>query len=109
MTEDDIFKGFATQGFSIMMTMDCLADQIVADGGEVTGESPGRGLRRHPGHARVRLHAAVVRHRTGTLRRSLQLAGQPDPVGWLDSQVLIEQGISGIDLVAGTELQPGPS
>ena len=106
MTEDDLFKGFATQGFSAIMNI-WEAAQLVD--GDVTGASI----------------ADVIAATDGTVPAfggpPLNCAGAPAPYiavcssdiamsRWDAASKTLEQIIpsfSGLDLVAGTELRPG--
>ncbi|MFN3214958.1 MAG: hypothetical protein ACE367_00505, partial [Acidimicrobiales bacterium] len=107
MTEDDIFKGFATQGFSVMMTMDSLADEIAAAGGEVNGATLAEAFANTqdtPAFGSTPLSCATAPAPYVAVCNSLVNVTQWDG----DSLTVVSEGISGIDLVAGTELKPGP-
>jgi branched-chain amino acid transport system substrate-binding protein len=106
MTEDDLFKGFATQGFSAIMNMWELANTI---DGEVTGESIAEAF------------AATDGTSADFGGAPLDCSGAPEPYiavcgaaiaidRWNAETQSLETVVSplnGIGLVAGTELRPG--
>ena len=109
LSETDLFKGFGAGGFNSMMG-------LWAPG------QPGRRRRRGGDaatslreyvaatdeRAHVRHDAAVVRRGAGAVRRHLQHASTPSPSGTATNLVPVQEDFSGADLVAGTELRPGP-
>ncbi len=107
MSEDDLFKGFGTQGWSLFMNTWLRAQEIVAAGGEVTGQSLADAFA-----------ATDDSPAFGSPTISCAQAPEPyvavcNPVGNVTqwdgtSLVLVDPLVSGIDLVAGTELKPGP-
>jgi branched-chain amino acid transport system substrate-binding protein len=104
LSEDDLFKGFATQGFSAIMNIWEMANQI---DGDVTGQAIEDQFAATDGSAET----------FGGL--PLDCAGAPDPyVAVCSSAVSVNvwngeafedvvPELSGLDLVAGTELRPG--
>ncbi|MGA9277996.1 ABC transporter substrate-binding protein [Ilumatobacter sp.] len=104
MSEDDIFKTFASAGFSAMMNIWQFAQEV---DGEVTGQSIADALAATDGTADT----------FGST--PLDCAGAPEPyvsvcnasVGanvWDGEKLeLVIDEFSGLDLVAGTELRPG--
>ncbi len=106
MSEDDLFKGFAGQGFSVMMNIYGVASGL----DEVTGEAIGAAF-------------AATDGSDPTFGGSpLNCAAAPEPyVSVCSAPITINQWdgaelvpvldgvtISGLDLVAGTEILPGP-
>jgi branched-chain amino acid transport system substrate-binding protein len=105
MTEDDLFKGFATQGFSAIMN---IWEASKAVEGDVTGQAI----------------ADVIAATDGTVPSfggpPLNCAGAPAPyIAVCSSEIAMDQwdaatksiknvipSFSGLDLVAGTELRP---
>ncbi len=110
LSQDDLFKGFSTQGFAVMMAMDEIAAAIFAAGGDVTGESLKAGF------------AATDGSQPSFGGSPLNCAGAPVPyIAVCSAPITISQWngemlvpvlggatVVGIDLVAGTELMPGP-
>ena len=110
LSQDDLFKGFAGQGFAVMMAIDEIAAEISAAGGEVTGQSIKDGF------------AATDGSKPSFGGSPLNCAGAPQPYiavcsapitvnQWDGTQLVPAHGgqtIVGTDLVAGTELLPGP-
>jgi branched-chain amino acid transport system substrate-binding protein len=106
MTTDDLFKGFAGQGFSAIMSVWEVAQTI---DGEVNGESLSAA------------YAATDGSQPSFGGSPLDCAGAPAPyVAVCSSPISVNQWdgeklvnvtpfLSGLDLVAGTELRPGPS
>ncbi len=104
MTDDDIFKGFASQGFSTMMNIWEASNEI---DGDVTGQGIADVLAATDGSAPTFGGAP------------LNCAGAPSPYIAVCSSdvsiqewdgekfVLVDELLSGLDLVAGTELRPG--
>jgi branched-chain amino acid transport system substrate-binding protein len=105
LTEDDLFKGFAGQGFSAIMN---IWEQAQTIDGDVTGEAISAAF------------AATDGSQPAFGGSPLDCAGAPEPyVAVCSSSVSITQwdgtqlvpvipALSGLDLVAGTELKPGP-
>lgn len=107
LSEDDLFKGFAGQGFSALMS---IWQQAQLLDGDVTGEALGDA------------YATADGSQPSFGGSPLDCAGAPEPYiavcssaitmnQWDGTQlvpVLDGATISGIDLVAGTEIQPGP-
>ncbi len=104
LSNDDLFKGFATQGFSVIMNIWEMANQV---DGDVTGEA-------------IEEQLAATDGTTPTFGGlPLDCAGAPEPyiaVCSSASSVTVWDGtefqpvvpeLSGLDLVAGTELRPG--
>ena len=104
MTEDDLFKGFAGQGFSAMMSIWQVADGIHSSGAEVSGESLSAA------------YAATDGTQPSFGGSPLNCAAAPAPyvsvcsspitmTQWDGTQLVpVDVGlVSGIDLVAGTE------
>lgn len=104
MSEDDVFKTFASAGFAALMNIWQIADELE---GEVTGEVIAEGL------------AATDGTEPAFGSTPLDCAGAPAPyVAVCNSAVganvwdgekfeLVIEQFSGLDLVAGTELRPG--
>ncbi len=104
VSEDDIFKGFATQGFSAVMSIWEAANTV---DGEVTGQSIAEAI------------AATDGSTPSFGNAPLNCAGAPSPyIAVCSSDVAIQRWdgekfvlvtdlLSGLDLVAGTELRPG--
>ncbi|MEP1124685.1 MAG: ABC transporter substrate-binding protein [Ilumatobacter sp.] len=106
VSEDDIFKGFGTQGFSAIMNIWEIANGV---DGDVTAEAIEAGFQATDGTADT----------FGGL--PLNCSGAPDPYvavcsssvsvnRWTgDAFETVEEELTGLDLVAGTELRPGPT
>ena len=78
MTEDDLFKGFATQGFSAIMN---IWEQSQLIEGEVTGQAIADAFAATDGsHADIRRPAAELCRRAGAVHRGLQLGDRHGPV-----------------------------
>ena len=104
MTEDDLFKGFATQGFSSIMSIWEIAQTL---DGEVTGSAIADG------------YAATDGTQPSFGNAPLNCSGAPEPyvsvcgssisVAQWDGEQLVSVAdrLTGLDLVAGTELRPG--
>jgi len=104
LSDDDLFKGFATQGFSVIMNIWEVANAI---DGEVSGQAIADAFEATDG--------------TGSTfgAAPLNCAGAPDPyVAVCSSEVSVNvwdgeetvpvvEVLTGLDLVAGTELRPG--
>ncbi len=105
MTEDDLFKGFAGQGFSSIMSIWEISQTI---DGDVTGESI------------ADAYAATDGTQPSFGNAPLNCSGAPEPyvsvcgssisvAQWDGEQlVTVVDRLNGLDLVAGTELRPGP-
>ncbi len=105
MSDDDVFKGFATLGFSSIMSVWQLANDI---DGEVSADAIEEALAATDGTKDI----------FGGF--PLNCAGAPEPyisvcssaasvTRWTGEELEpVEDFISGLDLVAGTELRPGP-
>ena len=108
LSDDDLFKGFAGQGFSVMMNIWEAAHTVAGEGGEVSGESI----------------AAAMAASDGTEPSfggsPLDCSGAPAPYvavcqssitvnQWDGTQLVAVEGgatYNGLDLVAGTTLCP---
>jgi branched-chain amino acid transport system substrate-binding protein len=105
LSEDDLFKGFAAQGFSVIMNIWEVAQNI---DGDVTGQAISDAF------------SATDGSQPAFGGSPLNCAGAPTPyTAVCSSPVSITQwdgeklapvlpSLSGLDLVAGTELKPGP-
>jgi branched-chain amino acid transport system substrate-binding protein len=107
LSQDDLFKGFATQGFAAVMNIWEAANQV---SGDVTGQAIADVL------------AATDGSKPSFGGPPLNCAGAPTPyIAVCSSDISMEQWdaatksavnvipqFSGLDLVAGTELRPGP-
>jgi branched-chain amino acid transport system substrate-binding protein len=106
MTTDDIFKGFASQGFSAVMNIWEASQQVE---GDVTGQAISEVI------------AATDGSQPSFGGPPLNCAAAPAPyIAVCSSEIAIDQwdatakqlvnvvpSLSGLDLVAGTELRPG--
>jgi branched-chain amino acid transport system substrate-binding protein len=107
LPEDQINKGFATQGFIGLMSLWELTSRIVVDGGEVASESISEAYAATDGD-----------HLFGSTPLSCSTAPEPYiavcngevTANQWDGEKLVpvRERFSGVDLVAGTELKPGP-
>lgn len=107
LAEDQLNKGFATQGFIGLMSLWELTSRIVVDGGEVTKDA---------------IEAAYAEtdgdHLFGSTPLSCSTAPEPyiavcngevSATQWDGEQLVpVRLRFSAVDLVAGTELKPGP-
>jgi len=107
LSQDDLFKGFATQGFAAIMNIWEAANEV---SGDVTGSAIADVL------------AATDGSKPSFGGPPLNCAGAPTPyIAVCSSDISMEQWdaatktavnvipqFSGLDLVAGTELRPGP-
>jgi branched-chain amino acid transport system substrate-binding protein len=107
LTEDDLFKGFATQGFSAIMNIWEAANEVE---GDVTGQAIEDVL------------AATDGSKPAFGGPPINCAGAPEPyVAVCSSDIAMDRWnaataqlenvipvLSGLDLVAGTALRPGP-
>ena len=104
VSDDDLFKGFTGQGFAVMMSLNEISDRIVADGGEVSGESLSAA------------YSATDGTQPSFGGSPLDCAGAPTPyVSVCSSPITMNQWdgtklvpvdvglITGIDLVAGSD------
>jgi branched-chain amino acid transport system substrate-binding protein len=107
MSEDDLFKGFGTNGFQTMMAVWQMAKTVTDGGGEVTAEAIGEAF-------------AATEEVPVFGSTPISCASAPEPylstcntvvnvLQW-DGTTLVPvvPELSGVDLVAGTELLPGP-
>jgi len=104
---DELFKGFATQGATGLLSLWSYASRIAADGGEVTGETLGEAYATSAGD-----------HLFGSTPISCSTAPPPyvavcnsqvNATQWDGEQLVpVRSRFTGLDLVAGTELKPGP-
>ncbi len=104
MTEDDLFKGFAGQGFTAIMSLWQIAQTI---DGDVTGASISEA------------YSATDGTQPSFGNSPLNCSGAPEPyvavcgssisVGQWDGEKLVTviERLNGLDLVAGTALRPG--
>ena len=107
LPEPDVFKGFAGAGWNTMLTIWETANLIVLDGGEVSGETIAEAFAATDGD-----------HAFGSTPLSCSTAAPPyvaicnalvAATTW-DGEKLVPANplFTGVDLVAGTELKPGP-
>jgi branched-chain amino acid transport system substrate-binding protein len=107
LPESEIFKGFATQGFGGMLTIWETASKIVVAGDELTSES-----------FDTAIAATDNAHSFGSTPISCSAAPAPyvavcnslvNATQW-DGEALVpvRERFNGVDLIAGTELMPGP-
>jgi branched-chain amino acid transport system substrate-binding protein len=107
MEAADITKGFAGAGWSVMMTLYEQTGIVVNDGKELTAEN-----------FKAQIAGTDGNHLYGSV--PFGCAGAPAPYTAVcssevsftewdgEKMVVIEQVFSGLDLIAGTELKPGP-
>ena len=105
LSEDDLFKGFAAQGFSAIMSLWEIAQTI---DGDVTGESIsaayGATDGTQPSFGNSPLNCS------GAPKPYVAVCGSSIAVQQWDGEKLVTvvERLSGLDLVAGTALRPGP-
>ena len=106
MQAADITKGFAGAGWNAMMT---LWEQAASSSTTARSSRPRPSGRRcgHRGEPHLRLGALRVRRGAGAVHRSVQLQGEPTQWDG-ESMRSSNPSFSGLDLIAGTELKPGP-
>ena len=103
----ELNKGFATQGATGLLSLWAYASRIAADGGEVTGAALGEAYATSAGD-----------HLFGSTPLSCSTAPAPyvavcnsevSATQWDGEQLVpVRSRFTGLDLVAGTELKPGP-
>ena len=104
MTEDDLFKGFAGQGFTAIMSLWQIAQTI---DGEVTGASISEAYSvtdgTQPSFGNSPLNCS------GAPQPYVAVCGSSISVGQWDGEkiVTVVERLNGLDLVAGTALRPG--
>jgi branched-chain amino acid transport system substrate-binding protein len=105
MTEDDLFKGFAGQGFSTIMTIWELSQTI---DGAVTGQSISDAFAATDGTAPA--FGGSPLDCSGAPAPYVAVCSSPISITQWDGEKLVPvlDTLTGIDLVAGTELRPGP-
>ena len=105
MSDDDIFKTFASAGFSAMMNIWRFSQGV---DGDVTGQAIADALAATDGSAETfGQHTTRLCRRSRTLRGRLQRDRRCPTSGTVTSSELVVDEFSGLDLVAGTELRPG--
>jgi branched-chain amino acid transport system substrate-binding protein len=104
MSEDDLFKGFAAQGFSIMMNIWQVANAI---DGDVTGQSISDAFKATDGSAPAFGGSPI--DCAGAPAPYIAVCSSPISVSQWDGEKLVTviDSLSGLDLVAGTALRPG--
>jgi branched-chain amino acid transport system substrate-binding protein len=108
MPEADVTKGFGALGFTSMITLWSVASELAASGEEVTAEAYEAALAATDNthaFASTPLSCAQAPEPYIAVCNALVTANQWDG----ETFVPIRTTFSGIDLVAGTELRPGPS
>ena len=108
LPEEELTKGFATQGWGGMLTLWQLASTIVTDGGELTQEAMEEAIA-----------STENTHAFGSTPISCSTAPAPyvsvcnglvTATQWDGEQLVpVRPRFTGVDLIAGTELRPGPS
>jgi branched-chain amino acid transport system substrate-binding protein len=104
MTEDDLFKGFAGQGFSAVMNLWEVSKTI---DGDVTGQSLGDALAATDGS--VSAFGGSPLNCAGAPEPYVSVCGSAINLSVWDGTQLVEviPRLNALDLVAGTELRPG--
>jgi branched-chain amino acid transport system substrate-binding protein len=104
LSEDDLFKGFAGQGFSIMMNLWEVANAI---DGDITGQSLSDAFAATDGSAPA--FGGSPLDCAGAPAPYIAVCSSPISVSQWDGEKLVTviDSLSGLDLVAGTELRPG--
>jgi branched-chain amino acid transport system substrate-binding protein len=107
MTEDDLFKGFGTNGWSTMMNLWLQAKKVADSGAEVNAETISEAF-------------ASTANEPAFGSTPISCSDAPEPyISSCNTVVSIDQWdgdalvnvipeLSGVDLIAGTELKPGP-
>ncbi len=107
MPEADVTKGFGALGFTSMITLWSISSEMAVAGEEITPESFDAALaatdNRHA-FGSTPLSCAAAPEPYVAVCNSLVTANQWDG----ETFVPVRETFSGIDLVAGTELRPGP-
>jgi branched-chain amino acid transport system substrate-binding protein len=108
MPASDLNKGFATQGWGALLTIWELASQITVDGGELT-----------PDAMEEAIATTDNQHAFGSTPISCSAAPEPyvavcnslvSATQWDGTTLVpVRPRFTGVDLIAGTELRPGPS
>jgi branched-chain amino acid transport system substrate-binding protein len=107
MSEDDLFKGFGTAGFSNMIKVWQMANSVVDAGGEVTGQTIADAFAatdNTPIYSSTPLNCAIAPAPYVAVCNSTVGVTQWDG----DNLQPVVPELSGLDLVSGTELLPGP-
>jgi branched-chain amino acid transport system substrate-binding protein len=109
MTEADINKGFAAQGWSVMMTIWEQAN--LSSGGDPTKLDPAAFVAQFRGTSNNHIYASVPFGCTSAPEPYVAVCNQTSSLSQWDGKelVTIVEQFSGVDLIAGTELKPGPS
>jgi branched-chain amino acid transport system substrate-binding protein len=107
LPETELTKGFATQGWNVLMTIWEMAGQIAAEGGEINGET-----------MREAFATSDNAHLYGNTPMSCATAPAPyvaicnslvSTTQWDGTNLVpVRENYSGIEIIAGTEILPGP-
>jgi branched-chain amino acid transport system substrate-binding protein len=105
LSDDDLFKGFAGQGFSVIMNIWEVTQTI---DGDVTGAKISEALAATDGSNPA--FGGSPLNCSGAPSPYVAVCSSPISVSQWDGEklVLVQASLSGLDLVAGTELKPGP-
>jgi branched-chain amino acid transport system substrate-binding protein len=105
LSEDDLFKGFAGQGFSVIMN---IWEQSQSIDGDVTGRAISEAFAATDGSAPA--FGGSPLDCSGAPAPYIAVCSSPISVSQWDGEKLVRviDRLSGLDLVAGTELKPGP-
>jgi branched-chain amino acid transport system substrate-binding protein len=107
LPEEELFKGFATQGWAGMITLWALSSELTASGEEVTPEAFDASIAATDGRwafASTPISCATAPAPYVAVCNSVVTATQWDG----ETLVPVRDKFSGVDLIAGTELKPGP-
>jgi branched-chain amino acid transport system substrate-binding protein len=107
LSTDDLFKGFATQGFAVMMNIWEMANDVTEAGGEISGQTIEDAFAQTEG--RASFGSSPLSCSTAPAPYTAVCNAQNNVTQWDGTELVpVASLVSGIDLVAGTELLPGP-
>jgi branched-chain amino acid transport system substrate-binding protein len=109
MSEADIKKGFAAQGWSVLMTIWEQAN--ISTGGDPTKLDPATFVAQFRGTSGNHIYGSVPFGCAAAPKPYVAVCNQTASLSQWDGKELVSvvDQYSGVDLIAGTELKPGPS
>ncbi len=107
LAETELRKGFATQGWNVMMAIWGMSSEVVREGGELTPETLSAAFAATDGHHLYNstpISCATAPPPYVAVCNAISSATQWDG----ENLVSVRSGFTGTDLLEGTELLPGP-
>lgn len=107
LPDDQLTKGFATQGWNALMSVWELSADLGRSGDEITSDTLGQAFAETDGHHSFGSTPLACKQAIAPYKavcNSTVTASQWDGT----NLVPLREGYSGVELVAGTELKPGP-